>query len=88
MLKIVTVPAKILTLPTQEVVDFDERIKRIIKGMETVLIAQADPPGVGLAANEVGLDLSLFIIKPIQKAKIKVFINPKILKTVFIKDSL
>lgn len=47
--------------------------------MEKVLIAQDDPPGVGLAANQVGLDLSIFIIKPTEKAKTKVFINPKII---------
>ena len=56
--------------------------------MEKVLIAQNDPPGVGLAANQVGLNLSIFIIKPTEKSKIKVFVNPKILKTVFNKDSL
>lgn len=50
--------------------------------MKEVLIAQDDPPGVGLAANQVGVDLSIFIIRPTLKSKIKVFINPKILKTV------
>ena len=47
--------------------------------MEKVLIAQNDPPGVGLASNQVGLDLSIFIIRPTEKAKIKTFINPKII---------
>lgn len=47
--------------------------------MEHVLMAQNDPPGVGLAANQVGLDQSIFIIKPFEKSKIKVFINPKII---------
>ncbi len=56
--------------------------------METVLIAQDDPPGVGLAANQVGVGLSIFIIRPTQKSKIKVFINPKIIKTVLLEDSL
>ena len=46
--------------------------------MEKILTAQKDPVGVGLAANQVGLDLSIFIIKPTEKAKIKVFINPEI----------
>ena len=49
--------------------------------MEKVLIAQDDPPGVGLAANQVGLDLSIFIIRPTEKSKTKVFINPKIVKS-------
>jgi len=56
--------------------------------MEKILIAQDDPPGVGLAANQVGLDLSIFIIKTTLKSKIKVFVNPKILKrTDLFKDS-
>ena len=46
--------------------------------MEKVLIAQNDPPGVGLAANQVGLNLSIFIIKPTEKSKIKVFVNRNI----------
>lgn len=65
----------------------DERIKKLIKNMEVVLIAQDDPPGVGLAANQVGVNLSIFIIRPTLKSKIKVFINPKIIKTVLLKDS-
>ena len=48
--------------------------------MGKVLIAQDDPPGVGLAANQVGLNLSIFIIRPTKKSKTKVFINPKIIK--------
>ena len=56
--------------------------------MEKILIAQTDPPGVGLAANQVGENLSLFIIKPSEKAKIKVFINPRIVsRTDPFKDS-
>ena len=79
MLKIVTVPATVLTQPTKTVSKIDEKIKKIISDMEKVLIAQDDPPGVGLAANQVGLNLSIFIIRPTEKAKIKVFINPKII---------
>lgn len=48
--------------------------------MGKTLTAQTDPPGVGLAANQVGLNLSLFIIKPTAKSLVKVFINPKIVK--------
>ena len=87
MLKIVTVPANVLNQPTKPVIKIDDKIKKIVFDMEKILIAQNDPPGVGLAANQVGLDLSIFIIKPTEKAKIKVFINPKIVKTVFNKDS-
>jgi len=80
MLKIITVPNNILSSPTKTVKKIDEKIKQLVSEMEKTLIAQTDPPGVGLAANQVGENLSLFIIKPSEKAKIKVFINPKILK--------
>ena len=82
MLKIVTVPNSILTSPTKPVIEIDNKIKKIVSDMEKVLIAQDDPPGVGLAANQVGLDLSIFIIRPTEKSKTKVFINPKIIRQI------
>ena len=80
MLKIVTVPNNTLSLPTKPIENIDADIKKIIFDMEKVLIAQNDPPGVGLAANQVGLDLSIFIMKTSEKSKTKIFINPKIIK--------
>ena len=79
MLKIVTVPNSVLSSPTKPVDTIDNNVKKIVTDMEKVLIAQDDPPGVGLAANQVELDLSIFIIRPTEKAKIKTFINPKII---------
>lgn len=81
MLKIVTVPDPILSHPTKPVVNFDKKLKLIIKEMIETLKAQYDPPGVGLAANQVGINQSIFIIKPTKKSKPKVFINPKIIKS-------
>ena len=81
-MKIVTVPNSILTSPTISVTEIDNNIKKIITDMEKILIAQDDPPGVGLAANQVGLDLSIFIIRPTEKSKTKVFINPKIIRQI------
>ncbi len=80
-MKIVTVPNQVLSSPTKPVEKIDGNIKKIVVDMEKVLIAQDDPPGVGLAANQVGLNLSIFIIRPSEKSKTKVFINPKILQT-------
>jgi peptide deformylase len=80
MLRIVTVPANALLKSTKSVIKIDAKIKKIVTDMEKILIAQNDPPGVGLAANQVGLDLSIFIIRPTEKSKTKVFINPKIIK--------
>jgi len=87
MLKIVTVPNKLLFQETRPVKNFDKKLENIIKEMSETLKAQNDPPGVGLAANQVGLNLSLFITKPTEKSKIKVFVNPKIIRTVLDKDS-
>ena len=87
MLKIITAPNKILSQPTQPVSIFDKKLKEIIKQMIEILEKQNDPPGVGLAANQVGLNLSLFIIKPSKKSKISVFVNPQIKKTILSKNN-
>lgn len=81
MLKIVNVPNNILSSPTKFVTEIDGNVKKLVSEMEQVLITQDDPPGVGLAANQVGSDLSVFIIKPTERSKIKVFINPKVIKS-------
>jgi len=86
MLKIVAVPNPILASPTKPVTDIDNNIKKIVSDMEKVLVAQDDPPGVGLAANQVGLDLSIFIVKPTEKSKTKIFINPKVIKTSAVEE--
>ena len=82
MLKIVTVPNPVLSSPTKPVAKIDDSVKKLVAEMKETLEAQSDPQGVGLAANQIGLNLSLFIIKKNPKAKIAVFINPKILKKV------
>jgi len=80
MLKILQAPHPILFQKTKEVKKIDKKIKKLIKEMKETLLAQTDPQGVGLAANQVGFNLSLFIMKPNKKSPISVFINPKILK--------
>jgi len=80
MLKIVQAPNPILFQKTKEVKKIDKKIKKIIEEMKETLLAQTNPQGVGLAANQVGVNLSLFIIKPTKNSPISVFINPKILK--------
>lgn len=80
MLKIVTAPNSVLTTATKKVDSIDQSILNLVKKMEKTLIAQVDPQGVGLAATQVGVGLSLFIMKPNKKAKTDVFINPKIVQ--------
>ena len=80
MLKIVNVPDTVLTAPVKPIVSFDQALFKLVKEMGKTLEAQTDPPGVGLAAPQIGKSLALFIIKPTLKAKIEVFVNPKIIK--------
>lgn len=81
MLKIVHIPNQVLFTPTKPVKKIDQKIKKLVAEMEEALIAHKDPEGVGLAAPQVGFDLSLFIIKPKKTEPTEVFINPKILQT-------
>lgn len=82
MLRILAVPNKRLATATKKVVKIDKKILNLIKEMKETLITQVDPQGVGLAANQVGSDKSLFIIKPTPDSKTEAFINPRIVKTV------
>lgn len=79
MLKIVKIPNQVLTTPTKEVTKVDAKIISLVHDMEETLVAQVDPQGVGLAAPQVGISLSLFIVKPRPNVDTEVFINPKIL---------
>jgi peptide deformylase len=81
MMKIVTIPNTVLTTPTKPVTAIDARIKKLVVEMEKTLMAQTDPEGVGLAATQVGMNLSLFIVKNNPQEKTRVFINPKIIST-------
>ena len=82
MLKIVNAPHKVLTTATRKVIKFDKKLAHLIKEMKETLAAQKDPQGVGLAAPQVGIDLALFIMKPYEKAKVEVIINPRIIEIV------
>lgn len=79
MLKIISVPNKVLLTSTKLVTKIDDKIKELVYDMEKTLVAQKDPIGVGLAANQVNQPLSIFIIRTSKKAKTKVFINPSII---------
>ncbi len=78
MLKIVTIPQKVLTTPTREIKKIDRKIRRLVTDMEKTLLTQKDPQGVGLAAPQVGVDLALFVIKIKPRSPTDVYINPKI----------
>jgi peptide deformylase len=68
-------PHKILKEKTKEVKEIDKEIKELAKEMKKIMKKEG---GVGLAANQIGKDLKIFIAG--DKNKILTFINPKIIK--------
>ena len=80
-LKIVTVPNKILKKTTQKVVDFNESLIDQIKAMTKALRGEG---GVGLAANQLGIDNRVLIVEcPYEDRGIiplTCFVNPEIIE--------
>ncbi len=81
MRKLIFVPHKILTTHTEPVLKFDSKLKKLAIDMEELLVAQQDPPGVGLAGPQIGVGKAIFIMKPTPTSKTEVIINPEILET-------
>jgi peptide deformylase len=81
MYKIVKAPDEILRNKTGNVNFAGEKLEKIIKEMISTLIAQKDPEGVGLAANQVNLPLSIFLARfDVKKnTPIHIFMNPEII---------
>lgn len=79
MYKIVTTPNKVLSKISDEVKQFDKKLKDILEEMEVTLRATKDPIGVGLAAPQVGLSLKIFQLRPDEKSEVRSFINPEII---------
>lgn len=68
-------PDNILTQKTKPVTEINKEIKNLINEMKKIMKKNN---GVGLAANQIGINLSIFIAE--DKNKILTFINPRILK--------
>jgi len=80
--KIVTFPAEILTKPTRAVEKVDDEVRRIVRDMfDTMYHAE----GVGLAANQIGLPLSIMVVDTTPKEDAEdlklVFINPRVVES-------
>lgn len=78
---IVKVPNKVLTTPVKPIKRFDARLHKLIRDMKDTLGAARDPEGVGLAAPQIGIGVSVFIMKPTKSAPFTVCINPLILSS-------
>ncbi|MBL7159637.1 peptide deformylase [Candidatus Microgenomates bacterium] len=81
MLKIITVPNKILNTPSKPITKIDKRVKKLAKEMITFLKTGADGKslGVGLSTVQIGKPLRLFIAYSPQSRHYLTFINPKII---------
>ena len=81
MYQIVQSPAEILRIPTKQVDFSGSRLEKIITEMTETLLTQKDPEGIGLAANQVNLPVSLFLARFGTKKTdpVRVFINPEII---------
>lgn len=78
MTQIVTVPSDILRKPTRPITTLDKRVINVINDMIDTLIKTKNPEGVGLAAPQIGENLSIFLARPDPKGEIFIFINPEI----------
>ena len=75
-MEIIQYPNPILKKEVKKVERIDKNIKQIIKQMKEIMVKES---GIGLSANQIGIDLAIFIAKP--KDKFYVFINPEIIET-------
>src|SRR5690348_2376087 len=80
MKSIVQIPNTVLKTPALVVKAFDKKLGKHLSDMKAALVATKNPKGVGLAAPQIGLSLRIFITRPTEKAPIRVFINPTIIK--------
>ncbi|MDD4955061.1 MAG: peptide deformylase [Candidatus Omnitrophica bacterium] len=74
-LRIYTYPERILSKKCRKVEVIDDRIRKLFDEMRLLMI---EAKGVGIAANQVGIDLSMALIE--FDDKIFKIVNPKILK--------
>jgi peptide deformylase len=74
ILKIEKIPSEILSTPTSLVEAYDDELLQLIEDLKDTMKAEG---GIGLAANQIGKSLSVFVID-VDGNGPKVFINPEI----------
>ncbi len=79
---IVTDPMPVLKETTKPVTVFNEELRQLVADMAETMY---DAPGVGLAANQIGVPLQVAVIditnKEEEEPRLIVLINPKIVKS-------
>lgn len=78
MLKILQTPHAVLSQKAKPVDKVDTKIIRFVAEMEEAMDNAKDPEGVGLAANQVGKAIAIFVIRQSPRSPLLTFINPKI----------
>lgn len=74
LLKILQYPNELLLKPTKDIVVFDNTLSEQIENMFETMYAKN---GIGLAANQVGISLNMFIMDTNKNPL--AFINPKVI---------
>lgn len=77
---IVKYPDPVLRKPTEEIKNINESIIALVKDLEETMYAA---PGVGLAANQIGVSLRVAVVNvlgPERKDGLIVLINPEIIR--------
>lgn len=79
--KILSYPAAVLREPVRPVDAFDEELQRLLNDMAETMYAA---PGIGLAAPQIGVSLSLFVIDvnsgSDEPSDFRVFVNPELIE--------
>jgi peptide deformylase len=75
--EIVRYPDEILSKPTRTVEKFDSGLASLVKRLIQIMI---DAPGIGVAANQIGIDLSVAVIGIPSTKQPLILVNPEILK--------
>src|SRR3989344_37642 len=78
MKPIVIIPDPVLSIPTKTVTHFDKKLTSLVADMKAALKNTKNPVGVGLAAPQIGVSASIFLMRPKEKGEISVHINPHI----------
>src|SRR5260221_11779280 len=78
ILKVVNVKNPVLRQVAKPVRKIDKKILSLIKEMQSTLLEQRDPEGVGLAAPQIGKSLQIFVVN--YKDLKRVIINPEVVE--------
>ncbi len=77
-MEILTTPHPFLHHVAKPLTSWDKKTAKQAAEMVTILKTRKNPQGVGLAATQVGLDKRFFLA--IINKKVKVFVNPRVVK--------